>query len=126
MTAGAVTGPGGTGERARVHGYRVGGKTGTVRKTEAGGYSDDRYLALFAGVAPMSVPRLAIVVMIDEPGKDRYYGGEVAAPVCSEIAAGALRVLGIAPDDPAAVPRPGPGRGERLARATPRPTEVSR
>ncbi len=100
----AVTGEGGTGGRARVHGYRVGGKTGTVRKPEPGGYSEDRYLSLFVGMAPMSAPRLVIVVMIDEPRGDKYYGGDVAAPVFAEIAAGALRVLGIAPDAPEAGP----------------------
>lgn len=100
----AVTGEGGTGGRARVHGYRVGGKTGTVRKPEPGGYSEDRYLSLFVGMAPMSAPRLVIVVMIDEPRGEKYYGGDVAAPVFAEIAAGALRVLGIAPDAPEAGP----------------------
>ena len=96
----AVTGSDGTGSRARVHGYRVGGKTGTARKTESGGYSEDRYRAVFAGLAPMSAPRLVIAVMVDEPQGERYGGGDVAAPVFAEIAAGSLRVLGVAPDDP--------------------------
>lgn len=95
-----VVQPGGTGGRARVTGYRVGGKTGTTRKSEAGGYSRDRYHAVFAGLAPMSDPRLSVVVVIDEPGRDQYYGGVVAAPVFSDIVEGSLRVLGIAPDDP--------------------------
>ena len=95
-----VVEPGGTGRRARVDGYRIGGKTGTSRKAEAGGYSQDRYHSLFAGLAPMSDPRISVVVVIDEAGGDAYYGGVVAAPVFADIASGSLRVLGIAPDDP--------------------------
>ena len=101
-----VVEPGGTGGRARVAGYRVGGKTGTTRKSVAGGYSEDRYHSAFAGLAPMSDPRLSVVVVIDEPGGDAYYGGAVAAPVFSEIVDGSLRVLGIAPDDPETIRRP--------------------
>lgn len=89
----------GTGSRAAVPGYRVGGKTGTARKVTAGGYSEDRYLALFAGFAPASTPRLAMVVVIDEPQGDEYYGGQVAAPVFGRVMSGALRLLDIAPDD---------------------------
>ena len=92
--------PGGTGRRARVDGYRIGGKTGTTQKSEVGGYSKDRYHSIFAGLAPMSDPRLAVVVVIDEPGGEAHYGGVVAAPVFSNIVKGSLRVLGIAPDDP--------------------------
>ena len=95
-----VVEPGGTGRRARVDGYRVGGKTGTTRKSEAGGYSEDRYHSVFAGLAPMSDPKFSVVVVIDEPGGEAYYGGAVAAPVFSDIVEGSLRVLGIAPDDP--------------------------
>ena len=101
-----VVEPGGTGRRARVAGYRVGGKTGTTRKSEAGGYSEDRYHSAFAGLAPMSDPRLSVVVVIDEPGGDEYYGGAVAAPVFSDIVDGSLRVLGIAPDDPETIRSP--------------------
>ena len=101
-----VVEPGGTGRRARVTGYRVGGKTGTTRKSEAGGYSEDRYHSAFAGLAPMSEPRLSVVVVIDEPGGDEYYGGAVAAPVFSDIVDGSLRVLGIAPDDPETIRSP--------------------
>jgi cell division protein FtsI (penicillin-binding protein 3) len=118
----AVTGPGGTGARARVHGYRVGGKTGTVRKPEPGGYSEERYLAVFAGMAPMSDPRLVIVVMVDEPRSQKYHGGDVAAPVFAEVAAGSLRVLGVAPDDP----RVTPGSAQRLARAAESGARASR
>ena len=101
-----VVGPGGTGQQARVKGYRVGGKTGTTRKSEAGGYSEDRYYSAFAGLAPMSDPRLSVVVVVDEPGGDEYYGGAVAAPVFSDIVEGSLRVLGVAPDDPEVMPSP--------------------
>ena len=101
-----VVEPGGTGRRARVVGYRVGGKTGTTRKSEAGGYSEDHYHSAFAGLAPISDPRLSVVVVIDEPGGGEYYGGLVAAPVFSEIVEGSLRVLGIAPDDPETIRSP--------------------
>lgn len=94
-----VTDDGGTGSLARVTGYRVGGKTGTVRKLGANGYSDEHYLSLFAGMAPMSDPRLVMVVLIDEPGGDQYYGGAVAAPVFGRVMDGALRLMDIAPDD---------------------------
>ncbi len=91
---------GGTGQRAAIPGYRVAGKTGTSKKSTAGGYSDDRYLALFVGFAPATNPRLAAVVVINEPGGDVYYGGQVAAPVFSKVMAGALRLLDVIPDDP--------------------------
>ena len=89
----------GTGNKALVEGYRVAGKTGTVHKTTVGGYSEDRYLSLFAGMAPASNPRLIAVVIIDEPKGDQYYGGLVAAPVFANVMAGALRLLDIPPDD---------------------------
>ncbi|MCK5498195.1 MAG: penicillin-binding protein 2 [Gammaproteobacteria bacterium] len=90
---------GGTGQKASIEGYRIAGKTGTVHKTVVGGYSEDRYLSLFAGIAPASNPRLIAVVIIDEPQGDHYYGGLVAAPVFSNVMAGALRLLDIPPDD---------------------------
>ena len=94
-----VVQPGGTATRARVPGYRVAGKTGTVRKLVNGSYSTKAYRGLFVGMAPASRPRLVVAVIIDEPrGKD-YYGGLVAAPVVSEIMTNALRLLDVAPDD---------------------------
>jgi len=90
---------GGTGNRASIEGYHVSGKTGTVHKTVAGGYSEDRYLSLFAGMAPASNPELVAVVIIDEPQGEQYYGGLVAAPVFSNVMAGALRLLDIPPDN---------------------------
>ena len=89
----------GTGYNASVAGYRISGKTGTVKKASAGGYSEDRYVAVFAGMAPASNPRLAMVVTINEPQGDVYYGGKVAAPVFSKVMSGALRLMNIAPDD---------------------------
>jgi len=83
--------------KAKVEGYRVGGKTGTSFKAVAGGYGND-YVGLFAGVGPISKPELVVVVVINDPGGDLYHGGEVAAPVFSRIMKGALRVLNIAPD----------------------------
>ncbi len=90
---------GGTGAMARLDGYRVAGKTGTVRKVTPDGYSEDRYVAMFAGLAPMSSPRIVTVVVIDEPSAGEYYGGRVAAPAFAEITQGALRLLSVAPDD---------------------------
>lgn len=94
----AVTEPGGTGQQAAIAGYRVAGKTGTVVKYAGSGYEEDRYRALFAGVAPVSKPRFALVVMVDEPSLGEYYGGRVAAPVFRNVMAEALRNYNIAPD----------------------------
>jgi cell division protein FtsI (penicillin-binding protein 3) len=90
----------GTGSRAAIPGYRVAGKTGTAKKTKTAerGYFDDRYTAVFGGLAPASNPRLAAVVVIDDPRAERYYGGEIAAPVFSSVVGGALRLMGVAPD----------------------------
>ena len=90
--------PEGTGKQAAIPGYRVSGKTGTAWKATAGGYSTDRYMAVFGGVAPATNPRLAAVVVIDEPGAGKYYGGEVAAPVFSDVVGGALRLIAVPPD----------------------------
>ena len=94
-----VVSPDGTGERASVPGFRIAGKTGTAWKYAVGGYSKDRYLAVFAGLAPASEPRLATVVVIDEPTGDDYYGGDVAAPVFANIMGAGLRLMAVAPDD---------------------------
>jgi len=89
----------GTGELARVAGYHVAGKTGTVRKSIPGGYAEDKYVALFAGMIPATRPRLVMVVVINDPRSDKYYGGSVAAPVFSRVMSEAMRLLDIAPDD---------------------------
>jgi cell division protein FtsI (penicillin-binding protein 3) len=94
----SVVSQAGTGSRAGLSGYRVAGKTGTARKAEAGGYSLERYMATFGGVVPASRPKLAAIVVIDEPSGLLYHGGEVAAPVFSNVMAGALRLIGVPPD----------------------------
>ncbi|WP_221799230.1 peptidoglycan D,D-transpeptidase FtsI family protein [Oceanobacter mangrovi] len=96
-----VTSDLGTGRRARVPGYRVGGKTGTAHKVGQTGYEDSSYTAVFAGIAPISDPDLVLVVVIDDPQGREYYGGEVAAPVFSRIMEQALRLRQVAPDDAA-------------------------
>jgi cell division protein FtsI (penicillin-binding protein 3) len=70
-----------------------------VHKSVAGGYSANKYLSVFAGMAPASDPRLVMVVMIDEPGNGKHYGGQVAAPVFSRVISGALRLLAVPPDN---------------------------
>lgn len=98
-----VVGTEGTGAAAQVADYRAAGKTGTVRKLTASGYSEDRYVAWFAGYAPVSNPRLVMVVMVDEPRKGSgYFGGQVAAPVFGRVMAGALRLLDVPADAPRA------------------------
>ncbi len=94
----SVVSEGGTAPLAAVPGYRVAGKTGTVKKLGKKGYEDHAYLALFAGMAPASDPRLVMVVMIDDPRAGRYYGGEVAAPLFARIMDDALRLLNVPPD----------------------------
>ncbi|MHC8399254.1 peptidoglycan D,D-transpeptidase FtsI family protein [Pseudomonas sp. MDT1-17] len=87
--------------RAQVPAYHVGGKSGTARKTSVGtkGYAENSYRSLFAGFGPMSDPRYAIVVVIDEPTKAGYYGGLVSAPVFSKVMSGTLRLMNITPDN---------------------------
>lgn len=92
-----VVGEGGTAPKAAVPGYRVGGKTGTAYKLEGGRYTR-KYVSSFVGVAPISDPRLVVAVMVDEPGGDQHFGGDVAAPVFSQIAGATLRWMGVRPD----------------------------
>lgn len=92
-----VTQEGGTATRAAVAGYRVAAKTGTSRKATAGGYSDE-YVAVVAGVAPVSKPKVAMVVIVNEPQGDQYYGGSVAGPIFSDVMKSTLQILNIAPD----------------------------
>jgi cell division protein FtsI (penicillin-binding protein 3) len=93
-----VTGPEGTGKKARVDNYRVSGKTGTSRKASASGYSS-RYIASFAGFAPASDPRIVGIVVINDPSNGEYYGGSVAGPLFSAVMTGTLRLLNIPPDN---------------------------
>jgi len=88
----------GTGFSAQVPRYRIAGKTGTVHKIVDGKYAKDRYRSLFAGYGPVSRPRLVMVVVIDDPRGEHYYGGKVAAPVFSKVMSGALRLLNVSPD----------------------------
>ncbi len=91
---------GGTGVRARVAGYRIGGKTGTAHKLGPKGYEKDKYVGSFVGIAPASNPRLIMAVMIDEPTTGQYYGGTVAAPVFSSVMSEVLRLLAVPQDAP--------------------------
>ena len=104
--------PEGTAPKARVPGYRVGGKTGTAYKVEGGVYAK-KYVASFVGIAPISDPRLVVAVMIDEPSGGAHYGGDVAGPAFSQIMGGALRTIGIPPDAPVQVATVAPGK-ERM------------
>ena len=96
----AVVHTGGTAKRAAVNGYQAAGKTGTVHKVINGQYAEDRYLSIFAGMAPADNPRLVMVVLIDDPEGDAYYGGLVAGSVFSDAMGHALRLLNVVPDDP--------------------------
>ena len=84
--------------RARVKGYRVGGKTGTA-EIFSDDYSGDTHNAFFVGIAPISNPRIVTVVVVNKPQGQKYYGGQVAAPIFSLIVSGALRIMGIPPDE---------------------------
>ena len=95
----AASGAKGTGKRAMIDGYSVGGKTGTLHKVKpGGGYDQSRYMSAFAGLSPIENPRLVTVVVIDEPRDGDYFGGLVAAPVFSEVTGNALRLLQVTPD----------------------------
>jgi cell division protein FtsI (penicillin-binding protein 3) len=94
----AVVAKGGTGTRAQLPLYDVGGKSGTVHSVGKHGYEQSQYKAIFAGVAPADNPEIAMVVIIDAPAGAEYYGGEVAAPVFSRVVDGAMRLLNVRPD----------------------------
>ena len=94
----SVTEAGGTAIKAHAEGYRVGGKTGTAHKVAGKGYSTNKYLAYFTGIAPISAPRIVVAVMVDEPTANGYYGGQVAAPIFSTIVSETLRAMNVAPD----------------------------
>ncbi len=99
MLRSVVEDEGGGGQRARVPGYHVAGKSGTAKKSLSGGYTQDSYRSLFAGVGPVSEPRIALAIVIDEPSQGGYFGGVVAAPAFSRIMAGSLRLLNVRPDN---------------------------
>jgi len=93
-----AAGPGGTGPKAQAIGYSVGGKSGTAHKQEGKGYSRDKYRSWFVGLAPINNPRIVVAVMVDEPSNGMHYGGDVAAPVFSQVVQQTLRMLGVPPD----------------------------
>jgi cell division protein FtsI (penicillin-binding protein 3) len=108
----AVTNEDGTARKARVPGYQVGGKTGTVHKVGPQGYEAHKYVALFAGIAPIEQPRIVTVVVINDPKGDRYGGGAVAAPLFSEMTRATLRLLNVPPSEleaASATTNPAPG-----------------
>lgn len=94
----SVTGDEGTAIAANIPGYRVGGKTGTVHKVGEEGYAKHRYVALFAGFAPVTNPKVAMVIMIDEPEQGHHFGGQAAAPVFAQAMQGMLLLDGVAMD----------------------------
>ena len=93
-----AAGPGGTAPKAQTLGYSVGGKTGTAHKQEGKDYASNKYRAWFVGMAPIEQPRIVVAVMVDEPSNGVYYGGDVAAPVFSQIVQQTLRLMNVAPD----------------------------
>ncbi len=93
-----VTLPGGTATKAQVVGYSVGGKSGTAYKQEGASYATKKYRAWFVGMAPIAHPRIIVAVMVDEPSAGQWYGGDVAAPVFSEVVQQTLRMMGVQPD----------------------------
>ena len=93
-----VTLPGGTAPKAQVIGYSVGGKSGTAYKQEGASYATKKYRAWFVGMAPIQHPRIIVAVMVDEPTAGKYFGGDVAAPVFSEVVQQTLRMMGVQPD----------------------------
>ena len=93
-----VTLPGGTAPKAQVMGYSVGGKSGTAYKQEGKGYAQKKYRAWFVGLAPIQHPRIIVAVMVDEPTAGKYFGGDVAAPVFSQVVQQTLRMMGVQPD----------------------------
>ena len=93
-----AAGPGGTGSKAMTIGYSVGGKSGTAHKQEGHGYASNKYRSWFVGMAPIDKPRIVVAVMVDEPSNGKYYGGDVAAPVFSQVVQQTLRMMNVAPD----------------------------
>jgi cell division protein FtsI (penicillin-binding protein 3) len=89
----------GTGKLAEIAGYHVAGKTGTAHIAVNGGYSRDQYIAVFAGMAPATDPRLVTVVVINRPSRGEYLAAQVSAPVFAEVMRGTLRLLDVTPDD---------------------------
>ena len=93
-----AAGPGGTAPKAQTIGFSVGGKSGTAYKQEGKGYAVKKYRSWFVGLAPIGNPRIIVAVMVDEPSNGKWYGGDVAAPVFSDLVQQTLRTLGVQPD----------------------------
>ncbi len=89
---------GGSAVEANIPFYQVAGKTGTAHVVGEFGYEENLHNSLFAGMVPASDPQIVVIVVINEPKGEEHYGGQVAAPVFSEIAAGSMRILNIPPD----------------------------
>ena len=89
----------GTGQAAKIPGYRVAGKTGTSRVASMNhkGYEEHKHIASFVGIAPVTHPKLIVVVIIKEPSKKGYYGAAVAAPLFKKVMSGSLRILNVPP-----------------------------
>ena len=93
-----AAGPGGTGPKAQTPGYSVGGKSGTAHKQIGKSYSTNKYRAWFVGMAPIDHPRVIVAVMVDDPSNGLHFGGDVAAPVFSQVVAQTLPLMGVKPD----------------------------
>ena len=87
----------GTGVKAAIDRYRVAGKTGTAKIASVGGYGK-YYMSTFAGFAPLSKPRFALVVNVNAPKAGKFYGGVVSGPVFREVMSRALQLYNIKPD----------------------------
>ena len=83
----------GTGRMARLSKFKVAGKTGTAQKVENGRYSHSKFIATFVGFAPLDNPRIAMVVIVDEPTRGTHYGGTVSAPTFKKVANKVLKYL---------------------------------
>ena len=105
----------GTGELARVPGYRTAGKTGTAQRAVGGGFDDEHHIAWFAGLMPMPDPRIAVVVAVEDPVGIDFWASTVAAPVFAEIAEAAACLLDITPTEPVAPPEQRIAQGEATA-----------
>jgi len=90
---------GGSAVEANIPFYDVAGKTGTAHVVGEYGYEDNLHNSFFVGLVPASDPEIVVVVVINEPKGEEHYGGQVAAPVFSEIATGAMRILNVPPDN---------------------------
>ena len=87
----------GTGKKANIEGYEVGGKTGTANRAESGGYNESQTMASFVAVFPMSSPKYLVYVIFDRPNYSFNTGGMVAAPVAGRVVKNIAPLLGVRP-----------------------------